>query len=207
VIITYGQLAIAGVVVVCLAGLAFMGGMRVATPPEPRLPQTEKEPSFKTVQGGPTTPDLVRTPANEPTGYHPVVPEPPRPPEKMAGAVPPPKPGPAEKAPGPQKAPVTTETPTAGPQWHVQIQQFPVSESRAADTLIAYLSTKGVETDLVQSGGGFVLFSHDRFSDRKKSDEAAAQIKKHLAAFEKEKHIGVAKDAFSVQVKAQAKKE
>ena len=68
------------------------------------------------------------------------------------------------------------------------------------DQLRDYLAKRGVETDLEARGGNYILFSRERFPDLRKSDDAVAQIRKSLGAFEKEFRIPTSKDAYSVKM-------
>ena len=187
--VTYNQLVLAGVAAICLCAIAFAIGLRAGSSPE-ALPRTEKHPTFGEVQGSGVTPGLVpqRPPGREIT----------RPPAPVAPA------GAGEAArPGGAKRPVAIETPSpaSATEFRVRIARLSVSQPDAIDKLRTFLSQKGVETDLETRGGFYMLYSRERFPDKKKSDELAAQIKKQLEAFEKQTKIPTATDAYSVEVK------
>jgi outer membrane biosynthesis protein TonB len=117
-------------------------------------------------------------------------------PEKVVGPEPTPAP-----APVPAPAPAPAPPAPSGPQFRVRIALLPVAQPNIIDRMREFLSQKGVETELETHGGNYILYSRDRFPDKKKSDEAAAQINKYLAAFEKQTRIPTSNDAYSTQSK------
>jgi hypothetical protein len=185
------QLVVAGLVIIGLLGTSFTLG-RLSRPEIP-LPDVEKKPTFPEIRTGPVAPNLVTPTPSRPApsigkvaGQPPVVA--PEPVEPVRPAIP--SKGPTAPAPAP----------ATGPRYRVRILQLSVSQSHAVDLLQDFLSARGVETDLEARGGNYILFSREQFTDPKKSEEAAAQINKFLAAFEKEKRISTSKDAYSVKM-------
>jgi hypothetical protein len=217
--VPFSYLLLGALAVACLVALAFAIGMRYG--PE-RLPATEKHPTFNEIHSGGVAPGLVAPGPSQPAPAGGPAPSP-RPggtaPAPRPGGVAP-APGPAAKSPapaprpasgappggaaetprpaGPEK-PVVTETPT-GPQFRVRIARLGVSQPDAIDKMRTFLSQKGIETELDTRAGYYVLYSRDRFPDKRKSDECAAQINKQLDAFEKATRIPTSKDAYSIQV-------
>jgi len=209
VVLTYSHLAIALVGVICLCVIVFVIASRFFGPGE-TLPVTEKHPTFPEVQAGGVTPNLV---APGPTRPAPVAPSPgPRPvgpapgprsvaPDKAVTPLPMPRPAGPEKVVGPEPAPVPAPAAPSGPRFRVRIAQLPVSQPNIIDRMREFLSQKGVETELETHSGYYILYGRDRFPDKKKSDEVAGQINKHLTAFEKQTRIPTSNDAYSVQTK------
>jgi hypothetical protein len=209
------HLLLAVIAVACLVAIAFVVGTRYG--PE-RLPATEKRPTFGETQTGGITPGLVAPSPAQPAAPAGVGPQHPsgKAPRPAPAPLPPAKPGPAPKpgsAPKPAPVerpggtavgpgrPVVTETPApAGPQYRVRIARLAVSQPDAIDKMRAFLSQKGIETELDTRGGFYILYSSDRFPDKKKSDELAAQINKQLEAFEKSTRIPTSRDAYSIQI-------
>ncbi len=216
--LTAYHLIIAGVVLVCLCVLFYLLGARFGGTES--LPVTEKHPTMDEIRATGVTPGLVKPPpapvakAKGPT-KGPDLPAPAigdvLPPTDMGlggeieteppvGDVPP---GPAPGAGKAAKAAISAKTPAApaGPQFRVRIARVDVSKTSVIDELRAYLSTCGVETELVTRAGVHVLYSAAQFGDKAKSDELAAQINKHLGAYEKQTKRPTSKDAYTVQTK------
>jgi hypothetical protein len=221
VVLTYSHLAIALVAIICLCVIVFVVGSRFFGPGE-TLPVTERRPTFPEVQAGGVTPNLVApgpvrpapvAPSPGPGSVRPggVVPPPsprpvgpvpaPRPvtPEKAVTPMPMPRPVAPEKAVGPEPAPAPPAP--SGPQFRVRIARLPVSQPNTIDRMREFLSQKGVETELETHTGYYILYARDRFPDKKRSDDAAGQINKYLAAFEKQTRIPTSNDAYSIQTK------
>ena len=203
------HLLLAVIAVACLVAIAFVVGTRYG--PE-RLPATERRPTFGEIQTGGTAPGLVAPGPAQPAAPAGIGPQPPsgKAPRPAPAPAPPvkggpaPRPAPVERpggtAVGPGR-PVMTETPApAGPQYRVRIARLAVSQPDAIDKMRAFLSQKGIETELDSRGGFYILYSSDRFPDKKKSDALAAEINKQLEAFEKSAHIPTSKDAYSIQI-------
>jgi hypothetical protein len=212
-------LLIAAVAVACLAVIAFVVGQRYGSE---RLPDVPKEPTMSKIREGPVTPDLVAK-GPVPAAPSPVSPAPSRPPSvrpgPRPGATEPPKaaapenasapagqPAGAEKAAGPAatrpgaERPVITETPMpGGPLWRVRIAQLAASQPDAVDKMRGFLLQKDVETELETVRGFYVLYSRERFPDKKKADDLAAQVNKQLDAFEKATKIPTSKTAYATQ--------
>jgi hypothetical protein len=228
VVLTYSHLAIALVGVICLCVIVFVIASRFFGPGE-TLPVTEKHPTFPEVQAGGVTPNLVapspvrpapvapsaRPPVPAPGPVRPggAVPSPsPRPvgpapgprsvaPDKAVTPLPMPRPAGPEKVVGPEPAPVPAPAAPSGPRFRVRIAQLPVSQPNIIDRMREFLSQKGIETELETHSGYYILYGRDRFPDKKKSDEVAGQINKHLTAFEKQTRIPTSNDAYSIQTK------
>jgi len=209
--VTDHHLAIAGVAVTCLCVIAFAVGRWSA--PE-TLPVTQKEPTMETIQSQAVTPGLVaQTPTRLPAVGRSTKPSGPSG-RSVSPAVAPAAAPPAATEdmamPMVSSKPAATEPPTPPPppalpatgglQFRVRIARLAVSQPDAIDRMRTFLAQNSVETELDTRGGYYVLYSRERFSDKKKSDEAAAQINKHLAAFEKQTRIPTSKDAYSIQV-------
>ncbi len=190
--LAYHHLAVAGIAVACLCVICFFLGRRF---PGEVLPVTEKHPTFQEVRDKGVTGGLIAPPAKP--LINDVVSE--RSGDKTGVAG---KASATEKAPPPpEKAGVAEKAPPTGPQYRVRIAQVAVSQPALIDRMREYLSKKGIETELETRSGYYLLYSRDRYPDTKKSDEAVAQVKKALTAFEKETHIPVAKDAYVIRVK------
>jgi type IV secretory pathway VirB10-like protein len=206
------------VAVGCLAVIAFVVGQRYGTE---RLPDVPKHPTINEIRQGPVTPDLVTKgpaqplPGSAASGARPAAPPKGRPAEmpkpvaaEKASAPASPRPTVAEKSAGPTavrpggaEKPVMTETPApSGPQFRVRIAQLAVSQPDAIDKMRGFLLQKDIETELETSRGFYVLYSRDRFSDKKKADETAARINKQLDAFEKATKIPTSKTAYVTQM-------
>jgi len=203
------HLLLAVIAVACLVAIAFVVGTRYG--PE-RLPATERRPTFGEIQTGGTAPGLVAPGPAQPAAPAGIGPQPPsgKAPRPAPAPAPPvkggpaPRPAPVERpggtAVGPGR-PVVTETPApAGPQYRVRIARLAVSQPDAIDKMRAFLSQKGIETELDSRGGFYILYSSDRFPDKKKSDALAAEINKQLEAFEKSTRIPTSRDAYSIQI-------
>ena len=198
----------------CLVAIAFVVGQRYG--PE-RLPDVPKHPTFAEIQGEGVKPNLVTKsptqplPAGPPAGLRPAAPPSSRPgaatetPRPGAAPVPPrptatQKPaGPSAVRPGGAEKPAVTETPS-GPQFRVRIAQLAVSQPDAIDKMRGFLLQKDIETDLETSRGFYVLYSREQLSDKKKADELAARVNKHLEAFEKATKIPTSKTAYVTQM-------
>jgi hypothetical protein len=203
------HLLLAVIAVACLVVIAFVVGTRYG--PE-RLPATDKRPTFGEIQTGGVAPGLVAPGPAQPAAPAGVGPQPPsgKAPRPAPAPAPPvkggpaPRPAPVERpgdtAVGPGR-PVVTETPApAVPQYRVRIARLAVSQPDAIDKMRAFLSQKGIETELDSRGGFYILYSSDRFPDKKKSDALAAEINKQLEAFEKSTRIPTSRDAYSIQI-------
>jgi len=215
-------LLIGVVAVACLVVIAFVVGQQHGAE---RLPDVPKHPTMGEIRQGPVTPDLV---AKGPATAHPSAGSPPAgvrpaaPPSVRPGHMETPKPATAERPSGPAPAaprptaaekpagpaavrpgaekPVMTETPLpGGPQWRVRIAQLAVSQPDAIDKMRGFLLQKDVETELETSHGSYMLYSRDKFPDKKKADELAAHINKQLEAFEKATKIPTSKTAYATQ--------
>lgn len=197
------HLLLAVIAVACLVAIAFVIGTRYG--PE-RLPATEKRPTFGEIQTGGVAPGLVAPGPAQPAAPAGVGPQHPsgKAPRPAPAPGPAPKPGPAAKPGGTPVGPtrpVVTETPApAGPQYRVRIARLAVSQPDAIDKMRAFLSQKGIETELDTRGGYYVLYGSDRFSDKRKSDDLAAEINKQLEAFEKSTRIPTSRDAYTIQI-------
>jgi hypothetical protein len=189
----------------CLVVIAFVVGQRYGSE---RLPDVPKHPTFAEIQGEGVKPNLVAKsptqplPVGPPAGLRPAAPPSSRP---GASSVPP-RPATAEKSvapaaprPGTAEKPAVTETPS-GPQFRVRIAQLAVSQPDSIDKMRGFLLQKDIETDLETSRGFYVLYSRERLSDKKKADELAARINKHLDAFEKATKIPTSKTAYVTQM-------
>jgi hypothetical protein len=186
----------------CLVAIAFVAGQRYGSE---RLPDVPKHPTFAEIQGEGVKPNLVTKsptqplPAGPAAGLRPAAPPKGRPAET-------PKPVAAEKPAGPPavrpggaEKPVVTETPS-GPQFRVRIAQLAVSQPDSTDKMRGFLLQKNIETDLETSRGFYVLYSREQLSDKKKADELAGRINKHLEAFEKATKIPTSKTAYVTQM-------
>ena len=180
--VSHSQLAVAGIVIVCLCAISFFVGQRFGGPEMP-MPVVEKKPTFPDIRSGPTTPNLATSTPSRSGGPIEAAPEP-----TEAGQ------------PSPAGRPTVAPAASSGLPYRVRILQLSVSQSHAVDQLRDYLAARGVETDLDARGGNYILFSRERFPDLKKSDEAVAQVRKLLGAFEKEFRIPTSKDAYSVKM-------
>jgi len=204
--VSHSQLAVAGIVIVCLCAISFFVGQRFGGPEMP-MPVVEKKPTFPDIRSGPTTPNLV-TPTPSRSALSETGParagsvaRPGAPAGGGRAAVAEPSGGPVEAGqPSPAGRPAVAPAAPSGPQYRVRILQLSVSQSHAVDQLRDYLAKRGVETELEARGGNYILFSRERFPDLRKSDEAVAQVRKLLGAFEKESRIPTSKDAYSVKM-------
>ena len=204
--VSHSQLAVAGIVIVCLCAISFFVGQRFGGPEMP-MPVVEKKPTFPDIRSGPTTPNLV-TPTPSRSALSETGParagsvaRPGAPAGGGRAAVAEPSGGPVEAGqPSPAGRPAVAPAAPSGPQYRVRILQLSVSQSHAVDQLRDYLAKRGVETELEARGGNYILFSRERFPDLRKSDEAVAQVRKLLGAFEKESRIPTYKDAYSVKM-------
>jgi hypothetical protein len=212
--VSHSQLVVAGIVVVCLCAISFFVGQRFGGPEIPLPKNVEKKPTFPDIRSGPTAPNLV-TPTPSRSALSETVPgragaviRPGAPAGGGRVAVVEPSGGPVEAAlepteagqPSPAGRPAVVPAAPSGLPYRVRILQLSVSQSHAVDQLRDYLAQRGVETDLEARGGNYILFSRERFPDLRKSDEAVAQVRKWLGAFEKEFRIPTSKDAYSVKM-------
>jgi hypothetical protein len=188
--LSYYHLAIALIAVACLCLIYYVAGQYFA--PGPPLPAVPKGPTFDDVRTkapapGLVTPGPVRPAAPEVATERRPAPGPP--------AGPGPRPGPSPKGGVAEKAPAAS-----GPQYRVRIARLPVTQPAVIDKLRDFLSQKNIETELEARSGYYVLYGAERLADKRKSDELAAQINKHLEAFEKQTRIPTSADAYSIQV-------
>jgi hypothetical protein len=127
------------------------------------------------------------------------------------------KPVGAGKTSGPEPTPGEPETPgplvgptpggeekatlPPGPRYRIRIATFDIGQPNAVDRLRDFFQKDGIETEDVPGRGAHILYSLEKFADRKKADELLAKIKKELEAFEKQTHRRTSKDAYVEQVK------
>jgi hypothetical protein len=116
--------------------------------------------------------------------------------ERLPGPGPEPAPGGAEKPGGTEKT--TTHT---APRYRIRIATFDIGQPNAVDNLRDFLQKNGIETEDVPARGAHILYSLEKFTDKKQADELLAGVKKQLEAFEKQTHRRTSKDAYVEQVK------
>ncbi|MBM4017384.1 MAG: hypothetical protein FJ288_03505 [Planctomycetes bacterium] len=200
--VPFSHLLLGALTAACLIAIAFAVGTRYG--PE-RLPATEKHPTFAEIQGKGATPGLVAPGPSQPVPGKVGVERPSAPPAGPPSPAAPGRPAPGSPAETPRPAgagrPALTETPAPGaPHYRVRIARLAVSQPEAIDKMRAFLSQKGVETELDTRSGYYVLYSRDRFADKRKSDDLAAEINRQLGEFEKSTRIPTSKDAYSILV-------
>jgi len=224
--LTYGHLVLIGLAAAALCLFFYLLGGWLRG--EPGLPVTQKHPTMDEIRGGPVARDLIvpgverpspagsgQQPGGAPAGTK-AGPTPGRrklvPPDKagaepgaterLGGTAVGPTPGGAERAGGAEKAGGAQKAPApTGPRYRVRIATYDIGQPSAVDPLRGFLQQAGIETEDVPGRGVHVLYSLEQFTDKKKSDELGAKIRKQLEAFEKQARQRTSKDAYSEQIK------